>query len=232
MSDNSTTPPEQKKMGLQPNWMRPALFASLAFNLFVVGLLAAPLLLMPFRDQMMPWHDGDDGHGPERIGDMPQGPERMMRRGLAALDPADRKKMRAIVMESLPLIKERMQDMQQAKLELTQAMSADPYDKEKLEAAFDKMDQAMLNMGRAARESMMKALADMPAEQRKRMAKAMANMDGPVRHRLRDGQRPLDPDRVRRFRERMQERFGEDSSKAGPEAGSDDMNTPDEAPQP
>lgn len=234
MSDTNNTdqPDEKKKMSLQPNWLRPAFFTSLAFNLFVVGLLAAPLLLMPFKDHDRHGYDRDDReHGRERMGEMPASPERMMRRGLAALDPADRKKMRAMVMESLPVIKQRVKEMRQAKIELTKAMSADPYDEAKLMAAFNNMDQALLNIGRAARESMMKALADMPAEQRKRMATAMANMDGPGLRPRGDRRDFGDPDRARRFKERMEERRDRRSQDM-PEADSDAMKPSNEAPAP
>lgn len=157
---------------MQRRWAGPLLIGSLAFNLFIIGLISGPLL---FGHRFHQRHD-DTRAFTEHL---PPPPDRLLRRGLAALDPRDRIAMRKMVLDAFPAIRPRIKEMEKAKGELVAAIGADPYDGARIKAAFDKMDQAMLETGRAARESMLKGLEKMPAEQRKRMAQAMSQLPGP-----------------------------------------------------
>lgn len=158
---------------MQRPWAGPLFVTSLALNLFVVGLFSAPLIF-GHRFHARP---DDTRMFTEQL---PPPPDRLMRRGLAALDPRDRVAMRKMVLDAFPAIRPRIKEMENAKRELAAAIAADPYDEPRIKAAFDKMDDSMVNTARAARESMLKGLSKMPAEQRKRMAQAMSQMPGPA----------------------------------------------------
>ena len=172
---------------MQKRWLGPVLLASLALNLFVVGLISAPLI---FGHRFHVRQDEPDMFTEY----LPPSPDRLMRRGLAALDPRDRVAMRKMIMDAFPLIRPHIKDMKEAKRELADAIAAEPYDEPRIKAAFDRMDEAMVSTAKAARENMLKGLATMPAEQRKRMAKAMSQMAGPAMVR----QMPDRGDRMRR----------------------------------
>lgn len=184
MNDQPNTSAHTATPFMQRPWVGPVFITSLALNLFVVGLISAPLI---FGHRFHIRQDEPDMFTEH----LPPPPDRLMRRGLAALDPRDRVAMRKMVMDAFPLIRPHIKDMEDAKRELADSIAAEPYDEPRIKAAFDKMDEAMVNTAKAARESMLKGLATMPAEQRKRMAKAMSQMPGPAMVR----QMPDRPDR-------------------------------------
>lgn len=193
MNDQPNTSAHTATPILQRPWAGPVFITSLALNLFVVGLFSAPLIF-GHRFHVRP---DDTGLFTENL---PPLPDRLMRRGLTALDPRDRVAMRKMMLDAFPAIRPRIKEMENAKRELVAAIAADPYDESRINAAFDKMDDSMINTARAARGSMLKGLSQMPAEQRKRMAQAMSHMPGPsmVRQRrgLADRHMPEDEDRL------------------------------------
>ncbi|MBC7103720.1 MAG: periplasmic heavy metal sensor [Parvibaculum sp.] len=158
MSDTNGIAPSAGKPPRR--WLGPAFLASLAVNIFLIGLISVPLF---FR----PPHDGEFGLPPRGVG------PGMFHRSFKDLPEADRKAIRAAMLGHFPEIRPHLLAMREAKSELADAVAADPYDEAAVRAAFDKMDRAMKQMGEVGRDAMMAGFEKLSPEQRKRVAEAM-----------------------------------------------------------
>lgn len=170
MSDTNMTPPSGKQ---QRRWLGPALLASVAVNIFLVGLISVPLF---FR----PPHDRDFGPPPRGAG------PGMFHQSFRDLPEEDRKAIRTAMLGHFPEIRPHLIEMREAKAELADAVAADPYDEDAVRAAFDKMERAMKAMGDVGRDAMLSGFAKLTPEQRQRVAGAMRKEQDRVRLRWRD----------------------------------------------
>lgn len=158
MSDtNDITPPAA---GPQRRWLGPAFLASLAVNIFLLGLISVPLFFRPPPGAGFGLPPGGVGPG-------------MFHRSFKDLPEADRKAIRRTMLGHFPEIRPHLLAMREAKSELADAVAADPYDEAAVRAAFDKMDLAMKQMGEVGRDAMMAGFEKLSPEQRKRVAEAM-----------------------------------------------------------
>jgi len=158
--------PEPSSAKMPRRWLAPALLASLALNLFLIALMAVPLLMGP---------PGLDRHGP---------PGMMgMYHSFKDLPRGDREAIREAMRGKFPAIRPHMRDMGAARAALADALAAEPYDEAAVRAAFDTMDEAMREMTAVTRDAMLAGFAKLSPEQRQRMAEAMR--EGGERHKLR-----------------------------------------------
>lgn len=158
MSDtNDITPPAAKP---PRRWLGPAFLASLAVNIFLLGLISVPLFFRP---------PPGSGFGLPPRGAGPG----MFHQSFKDLPEADRRAIRTTMLGHFPEIRPHLLAMREAKAELADAVAADPYDEAAVRAAFDKMDRAMKQMGEVGRDAMMAGFEKLSPEQRKRVAEAM-----------------------------------------------------------
>ena len=159
MSDtNDITPPAARPQ--QRRWLGPAFLASLAVNIFLLGLISVPLFFRPPPGNGFGLPPGGAGPG-------------MFHQSFRNLPEADRKAIRTTMLGHFPEIRPHLLAMREAKSELADAVAADPYDEAAVRAAFDKMDRAMKQMGEVGRDAMMAGFEKLSPEQRKRVAEAM-----------------------------------------------------------
>lgn len=147
-------------------WLGPALLGSLALNLFLVALMAVPLLMGP---------SGLDRRGPSGL--------MGMYHSFKDLPHDDREAIREAMRGKFPAIRPHMRDMGAARTALADALAAEPYDEVAARAAFDTMDEAMREMTAVTRDAMLAGFAKLSPEQRQRMAQAMR--ESGERHNLR-----------------------------------------------
>lgn len=170
MSEANVTPPSGKP---PRRWLGPAFLASLTVNIFLIGLISVPLF---FR----PPHDRDFGPPPRGAG------PGMFHQSFKDLPEEDRKAIRMAMLGHFPEIRPHLVEMREAKAELADAVAADPYDEKAVRAAFDKMEQAMKEMGEVGRNAMMAGFSKLTPEQRQRVAEAMRKEQDQGRMRWRD----------------------------------------------
>ena len=122
-------------------WVGPALLLSLIINLFLVGTIAAALIIGP---------PSPPGAEPGRV---PAPFFKMLHKGTDGLPPGDRAAMRKIMIEQFPLIKPHLAALEMARRELADALGAPSYDTARVTAAFAKVDtvQAEISQGDARR---------------------------------------------------------------------------------
>lgn len=140
-------------------WVGPALLASLAINIFLVGLISVPLFFQPH----------DRGFGPPPKGHGPM----MMHNAFRELPEEDRLAFRRAMREKFYKVIPFIRDSQEARDALADAIAADPYDEAAVRAAFDDIEKAMISMGEAGRDAMLEVFAKLSPEQRQRVADAM-----------------------------------------------------------
>ena len=148
------------RMGAR-NWVAPALLGSLILNLFLIGLLVGPMLF---------------DHSPRREGrgfGAPSPFMGMLGRDSKSLPKDDRDAIRAIMVEQFPNIRPYFPKIGEARLALADALASDPYDAEKVRAAFANLDNTVRGMTKAMNESLVTGFAKLPADQRARIAQAM-----------------------------------------------------------
>lgn len=162
MSEN-IPPTESAQPGKVRSWLGPAFLASLAINLFLIGLIAAPLV---FHGYFRSGADYGPGPVPMPFLGMPHG-------GARTLPPDERAALREMMMRDFPAIKPFIAKANRARLELADTIGAEPYDIGKVKAAFDKVDSAQLEMAQATRAAMIEGFAKMTPAQRSRIAEAM-----------------------------------------------------------
>lgn len=158
MSD--TPSPQMPTSDRLRRWLGPALLISLAVNVFLVGLIVTTMIV----------------HRPGEHADLRSPPHSffgMMKRGAADLPPGDRAAMRNIMVKQFPIIRPYFTKIDLARRDLAGAIAANPYDPEKVGAAFAKLDAVQAEMVRATRDAMIQGFGKMNDEQRARLADAM-----------------------------------------------------------
>jgi Spy/CpxP family protein refolding chaperone len=173
-----STTPEPSPAKTPRRWLGPALLGSLALNLFLIALMAVPLVM----------------GGPGRGGPALHGPMPGMFHSLKDLPRGDRQAMRDAMRDHFPEVRLHMRDMGAARTALADALAADPYDEAAARAAFDAMDGAMREMTAIGRDAMLAGFAKLTPEQRQRMAQAMR--EGGDRYRMHFRDRRDDGERV------------------------------------
>ncbi len=158
MSDTGTSPspaPEKSR-----RWLGPAFLASVALNLFLLGLLSVPFFMGPRHEFAMrvPGPGGGPGMFHSSFKDLPE---------------EDRDAIRSTMLGHFSEIRPHLRAMQEARLGLADALEAEPYDESAVRAAFDAMDESMREVGAASRDAMMAGFAKLSPEQRHRVAEAM-----------------------------------------------------------
>lgn len=158
MSDIGTSPspaPEKPR-----RWLGPAFLASVALNLFLLGLLSVPLFMGPPHEFAMrvPGPGGGPGMFHSSFKDLPE---------------EDRDAIRSTMLGHFSEIRPHLRAMQEARLGLADALEAEPYDESAVRAAFDAMDESMREVGAVGRDAMMAGFAKLSVEQRHRVAEAM-----------------------------------------------------------
>jgi uncharacterized membrane protein len=146
------------------------LLAGLGLSLAINGLLAA----------MIFFHPGHHGgrHGPDvRVGRLEQ-----------HLSPESRDVLRAAVDRRRDELREEFRAMRDARDDIADALSAEPFDREALDAAFARADERQDAIRATIRKSFGDAAAKLPAEERAKLAKGgeryLRRLFGP-----RDGER-------------------------------------------
>lgn len=139
-------------------WLGPALLASLALNLFLVALIAVPLIKGP----------------PDRYGPPPKGYGASMLHGaLKELPEEDRLVIRRAMREQFRQIVPHIRETQEAREKLIDAIATEPYDEAAVRAAFDDISKATMMMSDLGRDAMLNGFAKLTPEQRQRVAEAM-----------------------------------------------------------
>lgn len=158
MNDTGTSPspaPEKPR-----RWLGPAFLASVALNLFLLGLLSVPFFMGPRHEFAMrvPGPGGGPGMFHSSFKDLPK---------------EDRDAIRSTMLGHFSEIRPHLRAMQEARLGLADALEAEPYDESAVRAAFDAMDESMRQVGVIGRDAMMAGFAKLSTEQRHRVAEAM-----------------------------------------------------------
>ncbi len=142
-------------------WVGPALLLSLIINLFLVGTIAAALIIGP------PSPPGAE------LGRVPAPFFKMLHKGTDGLPPGDRAAMRKIMIEQFPLIKPHLAALEMARRELADALGAPSYDTARVTAAFAKVDTVQAEISQATRDAMIQGFSRLTPEQRARVAESM-----------------------------------------------------------
>ncbi len=141
-------------------WLGPALLISMVLNVFLIGMIATAMIV----------------HRPGKHADFRSPPPSffgMMKRGAADLPPGDRAAMRDIMVQQFPIIRPYFTKIDLARRDLADVIAANPYDSEKVGAAFAKVDAVQAEMVRATRNAMIQGFGKMSNDQRARLADAM-----------------------------------------------------------
>ncbi|MFA7638111.1 MAG: periplasmic heavy metal sensor [Parvibaculum sp.] len=142
----------------QRRWLGPAFLASLALNLFLVALIAVPVIKGP----------------PDRYGPPPKGyGPAVMHGALKELPEEDRLVIRRAMRERFRDVAPHIRETREAHDKLINAIAAEPYDEAAVRAAFDDISEATLAMSVLGREAMLDGFAKLTPEQRQRVAEAM-----------------------------------------------------------
>ena len=138
------------------------LFASLAANVFLGGYLAGR------------WTGGPKDPGGAH--DRPPPPSRGGDAGIGAViaaDPALREKIRAEVRQRRPAMRRGFREQRALQTELAEALSAEPFDRARIEAAFEAMSSASLARNKERFSIMLDVLEDLPADERAALVETM-----------------------------------------------------------
>lgn len=153
MSDQMT--PENAKPVRK--WLGPVLLISLAVNLFLGGLFAVGY----FKDGRH--HRG--GHG------MSMGmPHHVVARNLSE---DERQALRSTMRENRSTFQPLFKDLRDARLALSEAVGADPYDPEATRQAFARMRAGMDALATRSQGALVEAFADLTPETRDKIAEAL-----------------------------------------------------------
>lgn len=172
MSD--TRSPQPSSSDRLRRWLGPALLISLAVNFVLIGMILTAMIV----------------HRPQKHVDFRSPPPSffgMMKRGAADLPPGDRAAMRDIMVQQFPIIRPYFTKIELARRDLANVIAADPYDPEKVGAAFAKIDTVQAEMVRATRDAMIRGFGKMSNEQRTRLADAMRKQADRRLNKSRDG---------------------------------------------
>lgn len=171
----------QTSIASSRRWLGPALLASVAINLFLIGLIATAAL--------------SHRNGPPRdplsfmLGDM--------RGARAELSDDDRAAMRKMMRSQFEAMRPHLVEMEEARKSLAAIIGTVPYDKEKVAAGFARVDAARDAIGATMRDALIEGFGKMDDAQRLRVSAFMEkNADrrwGKHRIRLKDDGQDLPP---------------------------------------
>lgn len=171
-----------------------AFFASVALNLFLLGVVVAPFVGGRAFAPPPPPPLGASGFGPPRMGALRAGgPGFMVERMARALPEADAAKLRAIYAEAADHMKVKHETGRETFQKIAEILRQDNPDVAALDAAFD----ALRTEGQQVHADMSAALkrvaTELPPESRRKIADFIAEgpMMGP--RGMRGGMRPLPP---------------------------------------
>jgi uncharacterized membrane protein len=154
-------------------WLGPVLLISLAVNLFLAGLFAVGY----FKDGRH--HRG--GHG------MSMGmPHHVVARHLS---DDERQALRATMREHRSTFQPLFNDLKAARLALSEAVAADPYEPEAVRDAFASMRAGMDALATQSQGALVEAFADLSPESRDKIAEALKQ--GRRGDRMRGEGRPM-----------------------------------------
>ncbi|HMM13926.1 MAG TPA: periplasmic heavy metal sensor [Parvibaculum sp.] len=151
--------------GLAPKqprrWTGPALLASLVVNLFLIGLIGASLFFLP--------------RSPAKgeLSAVPSSFFRTLHKDMRELSAADKAALREVMRSRFPAIRPDFVRIETARKELAEALASNPFDAEKVGAAFDRVDAAQSDMMHATRDALIQGFASLEPAQRARIAEAM-----------------------------------------------------------
>jgi hypothetical protein len=146
--------------GSKVKWLIGAAIVSLCLNLFLVGLMAG--------GRMHGWGPhGPDGPGGGFMGGMMRGFGPGMMPGLDGVPPEVRDLVKQKFEAQKPKFEAGRDAVKAAREKLASAASADPYDPAAFDAAFQEMQQAMLDMAATAHATIGEILPQVPAETRR-----------------------------------------------------------------
>lgn len=150
----------------QRRWLGPAFLASAALNIFLIALIAAPLV---YHSRPGPAPDAFGG-GSVRHGIFGT---------LRELPPEDRRMLRQAMRESFREMRPFLRKAGSGRKALAEAIAAEPFDAEKVRAAMAEIDAPMDEVREIGQASFIDTLEKMTPEQRKHVAEKI----GEDRHR-------------------------------------------------
>lgn len=163
-------------------WLGPVFLASLALNLFLIGLMATAAFSHrdgPPRDPLS-FMSGD------------------MRGARSELSKDDRAAMRKMMRSQFDEMRPHLVEVEEARKALAERIGTVPFDPVKVAEGFDRVDAARAAMGHVMRDAMIKGFSEMDDAQRARVSAFMEkNADHRWRHKKRDGKKdgmPPPPD--------------------------------------
>lgn len=150
----------------QRRWLGPAFLASAALNIFLIAVIASPLVFH-WRPGAAPdgFRDGAPRHG--------------IFGALRELPPQDRKMLRQSMRESFREMRPFLRKAGSGRKALADAIAAEPFDGGKVRAAMAEIDAPMDKVREIGQTSFINTLEKMTPEQRKHVAKKI----GEDRHR-------------------------------------------------
>jgi uncharacterized membrane protein len=135
-----------------PSWLKWALIASLAVNLLIIGGAIGHHFMGPHGH---PWRG--EGRGGDEMGIM----------GYVRKLPAERRaELSKIVKSGRPDVKVLREDIRKARIGAAEALSAEPFDREKVRAALGAIGAAETRLKQASSDSFLAAAGQMTAEER------------------------------------------------------------------
>jgi len=159
------------------SWVGPALLASLVVNLFLIGLVVGPMFFHhPPPKEMR-------AYGP------PSHFMGMLDRRTRSMPDDDRAAIRNIMIEQFPNIRPYFREIGESRMALAEALGSDPYDPEKVRAAFDNLDRSSSGMNKVLNEAVIQGFSKLPADQRARIAQTMKEKVERRREKRRDRER-------------------------------------------
>ena len=141
----------------QRRWLGPAFLASVALNIFLIALIATPLV---FHGWPGP-HDGGFRESGSRHG---------IFAALRELPPEDRKMLRQSMRDSFREMRPFLRKAGSGRKALADAIGADPFDPDKVRAAMAGIDAPMDEVRRIGQASFIDTLEKMTPEQRRHVA--------------------------------------------------------------
>ncbi len=152
-------------------WLGPVLLVSLVVNLFLVGAFAAGFI----RDM--------DPKGRAHVSPIGVPHQAMVRQ----LSGEERDLLKAVMGENRAKLRPLFQELRQARLALSDAIAADPYDPDAVRAAFSAMRVGMDQVASQSQNALVDAFAELTPESRAKIADVLKR--GPIGRNRGEGPR-------------------------------------------
>ncbi|MEQ9518990.1 MAG: periplasmic heavy metal sensor [Parvibaculum sp.] len=173
--DEIQTSPDGAVSAPRRKWIGPVLLVSLVLNLFFGALLATGSFHRFYHQE---------GRGGSMAMPMPMH-HRLITQSLSK---EERRAFREMMRERFDTLRIDFGDVRKARMGLSRAIGAEPYDPVATKAAFDTMRLAMDTIADKAQSAMVESFASLPRETRARIAENMAKgREGMRRDGMRDG---------------------------------------------